>query len=228
MVANLYVGINTNKHLRHSQAKRLTSIVPKAYKCIMSDRFKIFFVHDHPRCKKAEQLKQAAAFGVDETRTWIIGTKRGEQSIENFTRAVNHGDHIGIAYLWLFPRTGQGVRPRPQKQLREIVDCLLSKGCKLTETATGRSCTSTADVVCMYADAVDFLSFKRLNQKAGKGAPKVHIYTQAQAQVIADIWNRRDLTNSAERIAAIRKRDPAFKRFTETAWYRDVKPMLKL
>ena len=208
------------------QAERLTNIVPKRTKSNMADRFKIFFVRDHPRCSKADQLKQAAAFGVDGNRIWIIGTKHGEYKIEDFQRAVDDGDHIGIAYLWLFPKTGQGVRTRPQKQLRQMVDWLLDNGCKVTETGTGRSCESTADVVRMYADAVDFLSFKRLHQKAGPGAPKIQIYTPAQAQVIADIWHRKDLINSKQRIAAIRARDPAFKRFTETAWYRDVKPML--
>ena len=191
----------------------------------MNNRHKLFFVRDHPRCRKASQIRQAVEFGCGDKDTWIIGTKRKEYRVQDFKIAVVPGDHIGIAHLWLFVEQGPGVKPKARVQLREMVDFLLDKCCTVTETSTGRACSDKANLIRMYDDAVAFLA-GRSGQKAGPGAPKVQIYTPAQAQVIADIWHRKDLINSKQRIAAIRARDPAFKRFTETAWYRDVKPML--
>ena len=34
--------------------------------CDMENRRKLFFVRDHPRCKKAGQIKQATEFGCDD------------------------------------------------------------------------------------------------------------------------------------------------------------------
>ncbi len=192
----------------------------KRYKVSM----KLFVIRDHPRCRRDHQTKAGALFGADSDRTWILGDKRGQYRIANVVTAATEGDEVGVTHLWLLAQTTSKVKGRDQ--MCNAVERLLAKGCSITETSTGRTCTGGAELAAMIRDASNVLAGNAKNPGAKRG-PAKRLYTQDEAQAVADIWLRKDLINDAMRIAELKRRGgDLFSSVTVTAWYREIKPML--
>lgn len=186
---------------------------------------KIFVIRAAKRCTVETQLKHAAEFGADEHRIWVIGTKRGEYKLQDVIRAATTGDEVGIMHVWLFADPAQrGARSKARDQMHDVVAALLAKGASLTETSTGRTCSGYADLALMLKDANNVLA--GLGKGGKSGAPKLQIWTDEQVLTIADIWNRKDLTNNPMRIAEVHTRGDEFQKFNESAWYREIRPAL--
>ena len=180
---------------------------------------KIFAIRDHKRCGVDHQTKNATAFGAD--RIWTLGQKRRQNHIDDVVVAVTDGDEFGITHLWLLAETNGKTKARDQ--MCDAVERLLAKGCSITETSTGRTCTGAAELAAMIKDASNAIASRNRTPNRTPG-PVKRVYTLDEAQAIADVWLRKGMVNDAERLAELKRR--GFQNVTVTAWYREIKPML--
>lgn len=196
----------------------LDFLYAKKYKVNM----KIFIIRDHAKCKAAHQTKNSDVFGAE--RVWMLGSKKKQNHIDNVVTAVTNGDEVGITHLWLLAEATGKTKARDQ--MCNAVELLLAKGCSITETSTGRTCTGGAELAAMIKDASNVLAHGNRGRGGKRGPAPKHIYTQDQAQAIADIWLRKDMQNDEMRIDELKRRGGIFAQVTVPAWYRQIKPML--
>jgi hypothetical protein len=186
-----------------------------------------YFRKRRRRALKAQQ-ERAKLRGYDPDR-WItegvggttIHTLVGDGEASAILRP---GNWLGVDALEMLAdrKRHKGDRA-PRKVLREVTDKLRKIGVVVEEFETGRNSLDPDHWHEMYADAVDALAGDK-RQKAGPGAPKKHVYSSDDLQLISATWNRKDLKNPKERATAVacledaegNKRFPLFKVST---WY---------
>lgn len=181
---------------------------------------KLFVIRDHPRCKLSYQVKAGSVFMP--VRTWILGSKKQQHHIDDVIRAATDGDEVGVTHLWLLAEASSKVKGRDQ--MCNAVELLLAKGCSITETSTGRTCTGGAELAAMIKDASNVLAGNAKNPGSKPGPDPKHVYTDEQVRMIADVWLRKDMPNDPARIAELKQRGGIFAQVTVPAWYRQIKP----
>ncbi len=166
---------------------------------------KFAYMRRTARLSLKAQQDAAKAAGYD-SDNWVVEGDGGK-SIRSLVGAdgsgappiLRKGYWLGVYRFELVaePRTKKGDRA-PRKTLRDITDKLREIGVVVEEFESGRNCKTGDDMLDMYADAVDRLAGDK-KQQAGPGRPKMHTYSDADCQLIAATWNRKELKNPQER-----------------------------
>ena len=128
--------------------------------------------------------------------------------VSEFIASLQPGDIVGV---WscedLAPETGRRNGESRHQTFRKSADALIAAGVELHELQSGRTSTSSADLVAMMLDAVDRIYGL---SKVPRGRPNKAPFTDDEKRQIASAWFNRKLRNNRDRVAAVQQFVPRF------------------